>query len=376
MGDCIYCNNPVGFLRKKHCECEQIFHDGKQNIIFLLEAYLENDETIEELKNRINIIANNSFISEDVLQKTIYDHWEKLIVKCEDALSIPKEKLLKIDSIKASYLSVPTESLLFNQYSDLIVNELVKNYCKMVYNSRPEIIDEQINNDLRLLSVNSLMIQKKTILTTFERAIHAALYDGVITEDEENSIIDFKSHFNISNADASENQFYLKFVKSLLLRDVLNGVVPRRMTITNRVPFILQKNEKLIWLINDVDYYIDKERRHYVGGSQGMSIRIAKGIYYRVGAFKGQPVTTTEKVYMGKGILGFTVKHLYFYNYKTSFRIRYDKIVSLIPKHDGFIILKDDATAKHQSFIDGDGWFSYNLITNLSQMELKEVNAI
>ena len=168
----------------------------------------------------------------------------------------------------------------------------------------------------------------------------------------------------------SNNEAYAKLAKSLVIGDILNGILPKRIQVTNQIPFNLQKNEKLIWLINGVGYFTDRIRKQYVGGYQGVSLRIAKGVYYRVGGFKGHPADTVEKVFLGKGILGFTNKHLYFFNSNTSLRIRYDKIISVSPSSDGFTILKDGVTAKHQTFVDGDGWFSYNMISNISHIDL------
>ena len=48
--------------------------------------------------------------------------------------------------------------------------------------------------------------------------------------------------------------------------------------------------------------------------------------------------------------------------------MRYDRIVSSEPHHDGFGTMRDAQTARPQTFITGDGWFIYNLAVNLAQM--------
>ena len=49
-----------------------------------------------------------------------------------------------------------------------------------------------------------------------------------------------------------------------------------------------QKGEQIVWAFPGADYLEDKTKRQYVGGSQGVSIRVMKkAVYYRVGAFKG-----------------------------------------------------------------------------------------
>jgi hypothetical protein len=67
-------------------------------------------------------------------------------------------------------------------------------------------------------------------------------------------------------------------------------------------------------------------------------------------------------------LVGVTDKHIYFSGSHKKFRIRYDKIVAFEPYCDGVGVQRDAATAKPQTFRTGDGWFAYNLITNLAQL--------
>ena len=48
--------------------------------------------------------------------------------------------------------------------------------------------------------------------------------------------------------------------------------------------------------------------------------------------------------------------------------MKYDKIVDFEPYSDGFGIMREAQTAKPQFFRTGDGWFAYNLATNLARM--------
>ena len=43
------------------------------------------------------------------------------------------------------------------------------------------------------------------------------------------------------------------------------------------------------------------------------------------------------------------------------------KIVAFEPFSDGFGIMRDAQTAKPQTFRTGDGWFAYQLVTNLAR---------
>ena len=202
----------------------------------------------------------------------------------------------------------------------------------------------------------------------WEKAVDHFLDDGDLDETEESQLSEFASLFSLSQEDLDSKGSYSRMVKGAILRDVLKGMIPERLRVQGDLLFNFQKAEKLIWLFPDVAYYEDRKRREYVGGHHGVSLRVAKGVYYRVGAFKGRPVETTETVAVGSGPMAVTNKHIYFAGGGKSFRIRHDKIVTIHPYADGVGVQRDAQTAKPQLFITGDGWFTYNLLMNVSNL--------
>ena len=121
-------------------------------------------------------------------------------------------------------------------------------------------------------------------------------------------------------------------------------MVPDRQQLSGNVPFNLMKSEKLVWVMDDVDYIETVVRRERRGSSQGLSIRIARGVYYRPSAFRSRAIEWEETVHQDTGLLGFTTKHIYFSGPKKKFRVRYDRIVDLEPYDGGFGIMKDNQT--------------------------------
>jgi len=232
--------------------------------------------------------------------------------------------------------------------------------------------------DLKQLEVSIKQVASSTnidastirslVVTGWEKAVEAAFDDGILTEDEENALSELKEYFSLSQQELDRNGAFTKIVKGAVLRDILDGKIPERVRIDGNLPFNLQKTEKIVWVFQDVDYYEQKTRTRYVGGSQGVSIRIAKGVYYRTGGFKGERVQTSETIHADTGLLGVTNKHVYFAGTSKRFRINYNKIVAFEPYSDGIGVQRDAQTAKPQTFVTGDGWFTYNLITNLAQM--------
>jgi len=202
----------------------------------------------------------------------------------------------------------------------------------------------------------------------WEAAASHLLADCVLSVDEEHHLAEFMDHFGLSQAELDRHGMHSKVAKAAVLRDLMQGKLPQRIKVAGGLPFSLLKTEHLIWLFTDVGYLEDQVRREYVGRSSGLSIRLAKGVYYRVGAFRGHPVTKTDRVHVDTGLLGVTNKHLYFAGPLKSFRVRHDKIVSIMPFSDGAGIVRDAASAKPQVFVTGDGWFTVNLLADAAQV--------
>ena len=196
------------------------------------------------------------------------------------------------------------------------------------------------------------------------KAVDAAFEDDFLSKQEEDDLFRFMEHFSLEQENFDG---FSRIIKGAILRDVIEGTLSTRANIVG-APFNLMKSEQLVYAFNDVDYYEQKTRRQYVGGSQGVSIRVAKGVYFRTSSFRGQPIEHTETIHADTGAMGITNKHIYFFGPYKQFRVKYDKIVAFTPYSDGIGIQRDAATAKPQTFSTGDGWFTYNLIVNLSQM--------
>jgi hypothetical protein len=203
--------------------------------------------------------------------------------------------------------------------------------------------------------------------------VDTSLHDNILDDAVEKRLMELKDRLELSQEELNGtggvvSGAYSRVIKSAVVRDVLNGVIPQRMNITGHIPINFQKGEKIVWLFNDVSFLEDRSRREYVGRSQGVSIRVMKGVYYRTGSFAGQPITYNERVHIDTGSVAVTDKNFYFVGSSKSMRIPYKKIVSFQPFTDGVGITRDLASAKLQIFVTGDGWFTYNLVANLAQL--------
>ncbi len=209
----------------------------------------------------------------------------------------------------------------------------------------------------------------EVLVTGWEAAVEHFLGDGALNVEEETSVVAFIDKFQLSRETLNRKGAFSRVVKAGVIRDLLEGKVPKPMKIDRSLPFNFQKSEQLIWVFNDVDYLEDRTKTEFKGGSQGVSVRIMRGVYYRIGAYKGEAVSRTERLHVDTGLLAVTTKHIYFSGPKKSLRVRHDNIVSLRPFSDGVAIVRDSVTAKPQIFVTADGWFTHNLLANVAQLE-------
>jgi hypothetical protein len=75
---------------------------------------------------------------------------------------------------------------------------------------------------------------------------------------------------------------------------------------------ILHPGERCFAICRGAQRVVEAHQTKYVGGSQGVSFRIAKGVRYHVGGFSGHPVTTAYEKVQDVGDLYVTTERVVF----------------------------------------------------------------
>ena len=225
---------------------------------------------------------------------------------------------------------------------------------------------DELHNRLTAAGQQGLTSQsyQEAVIGGMNRALEIAFEDHLLSDEEENALRAYMERFVPHSL--AKDQAIQKLDQGQILRVVCEGQVPD-ITINGRIPFNIQKSEKLIYIFNDVEYYERTTRTRRRGTSHGVSIRLAKGLYYSPRQFSSQTEEWQETVHRDTGHLGFTTKHIYFRGNETAFRRAYNKIVAIEPEYQGISYVPDLARAKPQIFKIGDTWFPYNLAVNLAQ---------
>jgi hypothetical protein len=133
-------------------------------------------------------------------------------------------------------------------------------------------------------------------------------------------------------------KFNVRENREAILQDLAATGNTSRYSLENFHP---RKGESVIWSFNKVGYYRKISYSEYEGGSRGISIPIAKGIRYRVGASRGKSVRRSAIELQSRGTLVFTTAGFTFLSGTDSVRIPIDKILAVQPEGIGISLHLD-----------------------------------
>ena len=308
MGKCEFCGEKAGFLRWKHSECQSA-HDKAPDILF-----------------------------------------KELLMVGERA--VPDS--IEIKNEGKGQIAISTE------YNDEKLLEKLKEEVRKSFEKASQIKIEET-------------VQKDIAMQVCFRMLDNYLEDDKLDDKELGGVMRFSWICELENHE-NHNLLALQLDQSRVLARLAQASDPSlEMTfaafsqLDANFPLVLMKSEKVVhtaW----VDFYEERTRTSYVGGSDGVSIRVAKGAYYRTSGFKGERIQEHEMELIDSGLFALTTKHIYFHGDRKSFRTRLDRIVAIEPFEDGIGIRKEGTTARPQIFKDQNpsfplnSWFTTNAI--------------
>jgi hypothetical protein len=283
MADCKFCGKKVGFLRSKHKECEATNASGRREMAALAaQAASAPDFSEAALHISLSAIAQRSWIGEDGIRAAIAQGWHDavrasladgiLTQEEEDRLRVFRDRLgLAGDNSTSGSLTQLDKAVQDRLMSDARLAALAVNDA----DARLSALDTALRD-----SGLSERDQRRLLVTAWESAVEGALEDGVPTLDEEAALTRYLQHFNLDTHDVNANGAHRRLVAAAVIREAAEGIVPQRFRTEGKLPLNLQKSEQLIWAFDVVDYYELKTKRERRGTSHGVSIRIARGLYY------------------------------------------------------------------------------------------------
>lgn len=160
-------------------------------------------------------------------------------------------------------------------------------------------------------------------------ALKAVKSDRRFTEEEEDFLSKVTAYFQIPSETIARSQEELDRYR--LLYEIEKGNLPR---IT--VPGLAFRKGELAHWSEPGSLIEEKTIKHrYGGSSSGISIRIAKGVTYRIGGHRGNIVTESKMVPVSTGELVLTNQRLIFRGIQKSISVTWDKVLDTQLYSDG-----------------------------------------
>lgn len=334
--------------------------DQSEMIGFVFKKYVSKEKTVSGFSNQKN--KGNSPLIGGLFLLGLFTIW--LSYKAYKNRCIHCGKRCRV------FTSAHKKCSLKNSESREKIRQEVEKYFDRFNEKDFKNVDENYSDkefsQLELIAEEGFVNLYFILTRLLDQKVEQFLDDGVLTQNEESFLGHFIQQFNIEQETYIDSfKIKHKIVKASILRNLYDGnPMKSRIKLDGSLPFKFLNKEYLVYLDNYVDYFEKRIKTTYEGGSDGVSIKLMKGVYYRKSSFRGKPVKTLKTVPVGNGTLALTNKHLYFSSTNKNFRIRLDRIVTVTPYEDGIGIQKDGVSSKPMIFSNIDGWFYYNFIQN------------
>jgi len=290
-----------------------------------------------------------------------------------------------------------TEKLnIFEEYlKDCLLDEKLDTYDKDAL--------EYIRNILSLPPEVTFKKIKKWTKSIYRDIVLSIISDGKVNEVEETKLEEYKIKLDLTISETKNiyieeaNKYFIEYVNEIIADDRVNPVeeqtlyaIAKNLNINvnipdelahklnkfklywqiehDEIPIIesdikLIRGEKLYFKGKDVDWLeMRKVTKRYNYAGPTARIKIAKGIYYRLGSISVQPVTEDEWRTIDSGSIYVTNKRLIFMGDKSNKTIRLNRILDIIAYSNGVDIQKDSGRSPFLQFYDSVDTFSMILM--------------
>lgn len=348
---CKYCGKSAGFLRFAHKECKELHNSSTQKLKMSMHDFFKSNTCYADICDQTTDLVNLGHIKQDEFNSILCaEIWEQIKSNPQ-----PYSLLTFISELPSSLLGRFKNAAGYISFRDRTIASIVNEIFKTEKIEKSEFDRvAKVSSNSGHTGLNDLIVKE------LEKRVNSYLEDGLIETEEEEALGNFIEDTGISVSEISKSQAYAHFIQSLVLRDLQEGKTPSRINFGS-LPILMTKKEYPIWAYNSVKGYEEKTGKKYVGGSRGTSVRICKGVYYRVGASKGYSVDYQYSQPLGVGSLIVTNRALYYVSPSKTIKILIPKIVSVEPYSDGIAIVKDGVRAHPLYFVGFDSWFLMNL---------------
>jgi hypothetical protein len=181
----------------------------------------------------------------------------------------------------------------------------------------------------------------------YASAVRGATKAGELSEEAESQLKEIRGYLHLDADSGAQGDKLIEAGRQTRLQRIDDGLrTQQRLDWLETLragrsnipppPNVILRDGELVFLVTSGVAVEEKVvRREYAGGSRGVSIRVAKGVSFRVGNSRGHSVPISELVPISEGQLIITSLRVIFQGNPKSFADPVEKLIDIGPGVDG-----------------------------------------
>ena len=347
---CVYCGKYCGLFKNEHDRCRLLAGQGKKYLRECIDYIYENRDCMN-IAEVIRDTVSRHKIPAAMAKKLFLECWNAKVLAAFDDGVLEADEIRILGQMVAALEIGPAELAGSAQWQRLVVH---------ARKDISEAVDAALcGGDFASLKQRvgaiagaygfSPAITKKLLLECWEKFLDKVLEDKLLEKDEETLLTQLTKALALEEADVAP--YRVKIVRAAILREVLNGIIPKRFKTNRPLRVALQKNETVIWVSRRVPACEAAPGSSGGGAPAGTGVRGPAGI--------------AETARIGSGDLIITDLNIFWASPSQTIKIPVMKLASVIADSCGVTLLEGGATARSVTFRVDDPWFISNLARNL-----------
>ena len=365
MSTCKYCNQNAGLFSSSHKECKEKHKAGVEKFRKLLGDYFLGVAQGATIQREVSQLRNENFLNADDITLEFTQALDNYTIVIHRPFS---PQMPQVVTLLISAVGEPYSILDSNGAITRFAQRLIKGHIAEYFTGKQPIAATQmaIKGVTMALPIANDAVDDACYYM-LEKAATNFLKDGLLTPQEERMVNEYTTSFGIQTTSLPakyKSGDIAKISQAGILSGLQQGQFPPQ---TMGYPIMLAKGESVLWVYDDVKCFEEKVKREYISNRGGVSIKIAKGVYYRPSTGRTKPVEHKYMNLEGTGSLYITNKNLVFNSQTKGIRIAYTQIIGVTPYSNGLEINRDGRD--NRLILEGfDSWFVMNVLSLISTM--------
>ncbi len=208
------------------------------------------------------------------------------------------------------------------------------------------------------------------LLRAWEQAVLRLLGSTGIDRDREAALLRYALHFDLDDDQLDRHGTLRQFIQGTVIAASAAGLIPHRMTFPDAVvaSLGLEGSEQPIWLFDDAEYRLGPLPPDRATAITGVAASGRTPPYYPPQLFAGHQAPSEGWETVATGWMALTGHGVRLRGSTVDVTLSYGSVHRWEPYRDGIgaVVSQPDRPERLAVFLNGDGWFTYNLVRNLA----------